>query len=169
MQAGAVKEKPAEFLAYINDVLYGQIKGSFVSALYGIIDLSGKTITYSNAGHPLPYLLDGDRVSHLSGTGNTALAIFPNAELSKFNKQYRTITCELPAGSRLLFFTDGFVEASPAGGGVSFEEAKMPDVLVRYRDFPCREFIENLHGQLIAHRGSDTFDDDICLICVDVE
>ncbi|TAL38580.1 MAG: hypothetical protein EPN93_04545 [Spirochaetes bacterium] len=169
MQAGAVREKPAEFLAYINDVLYGQIKGNFVSAFYGIIDLAGKTITYSNAGHPLPYLLTGDAVSQLSGTGNTALAIFPNAALLKFNKQYRTIKYDLPPGSKILFFTDGFVESSPTGGGVSFEEAKMPAVFMHNRNYPCREFIERLQRELIEYRGGDTFDDDICLICVDIE
>jgi two-component system, sensor histidine kinase LadS len=168
LQAGTVKQNPAEFLAHMNDLLHDQIRGSFVSAFYGIIDLKKKTITYSCAGHPLPYLLAGDGVSQLAGTGNTALAIFQNSALLKFNKQYRHNTTELPQGCKLLFYTDGFTESRPVGGGDFFEKTNLPEIFMRHRNSSCGDFIAGLQRELIDFRGGDTFDDDICLICVDV-
>ena len=43
------------------------------------------------------------------------------------------------------------------------------DILLALANQPCDEFIQGLYRELVRFRGNDTFDDDVCIICIDVE
>lgn len=169
LQAGKRKENPGDLLLYINDVLYNQTAGNYITAFYGIYDPHDRTLSYSGAGHPHPYLITGETVSKLQPGRSTALAIFSNDHLASLDKTYSNFSISLPEKSKLLFFTDGLIEArSIYARNACFEDSVMMAAVREYTDCPCDRFVEGLYGSLIRFRGLDSFEDDICMVCLDV-
>ena len=105
---------PNSMLEYLNRNLatwYSGLGGTFVTAFYGVYDPSGRTITYSSAGHNPPRLKrcqDGSMHS-LDGAGGLPLGIFADCDYEQTSQQLQT-------GDQIIFYTDGIVEArSPLG------------------------------------------------------
>ena len=73
-------------------------------------------------------------------------------------------------GAKLLFFTDGLTEAvSEYDPNRYFEHHLVNGLMQKYSEDSPKDFIFNIYGELIEFHGSDLFDDDICMICMDVE
>ena len=168
LQSGSKRENPSELLKYLNEVLYDNTAGNFITAFYGIYNPTKRTILYANAGHCYPYIIKNE-ISQLQGTNQTAISMFSNEILKKNNKFFTNHTKELPAKSKLLLYTDGLIEAKPIDGEEFFEDSKMFEIFLQNKDQPCKKFIENLYKELISFRKEENFEDDICLVCLDVE
>lgn len=168
LQAGARKNNPSELLLYINEILQNHIADRFITAFYGIYNKKSRTVTYSNAGHPQPYLINQSGITQLQGGKKTAIAMFPNNALAKTSHSFINYTEEIPSGSKLLMYTDGLTEARSSSDHGLFEYAGMFDVFREYAAGSSEEFIAGLHNALVQFRRSDSFDDDICLICLEV-
>jgi serine phosphatase RsbU (regulator of sigma subunit)/anti-sigma regulatory factor (Ser/Thr protein kinase) len=88
------------------DSLVRQLESSWFATLaYAVIEPDGKTLTLANAGHPAPLLVapEGEARFLEAGRGSPlGTAGSPDA--------FEEATHELPAGSRLFFYTDGLVE-----------------------------------------------------------
>lgn len=169
LQSGKRKENPAELLQYINDVLKNYTGGHFITAFYCIYNPETRELTYSNAGHYQPFIITEDHITQLQGGSNTAIAMFSNNFLMKHNKQYLNYTEKLPQKSKLLLFTDGLTEACSINDGDRyFEYANMLDIFKENLCLPCKQFTENLFNKLIEFRGTDSFEDDVCIVCLDV-
>jgi sigma-B regulation protein RsbU (phosphoserine phosphatase) len=78
--------------------------GKFVTFFYAILDVRNLSLHYENAGH-CPGLLQRQRGGSQSLAGDGAVL----GVLSDWN--YRAFTVSLQRGDKLLFFTDGIVEA----------------------------------------------------------
>jgi hypothetical protein len=96
---GCTLHSPAEMLAYLNHILYGQI-GGFVTCCAAVISRDGK-LTLANAGHPSPYR-NGEE---LATAGGLPLGIVAEGS-------YEETTYQLAPGDRLTFVSDGVVEAT---------------------------------------------------------
>lgn len=168
LQAGERLKDPAALLLYMNEVLQCQTAGNFVTSFYALFEPRSRTLVYSNAGHPQPYLINGERVTQLQGGKNTAIAIFPNNLLVKANKTFLNYRETLDPGAKLLLFTDGLVETRPVGGLQFFEYGPMKNVFSRHANVSCTAFLNAIMTALIDFRQTDSFDDDICMICLDV-
>lgn len=95
---------PAELLANLNQRLAGRAGGNLATAQAARI-WPGGAVELANAGHLAPYL-DG-RELEIAG----ALPLG-----AKSGTQYETAHFQLARGSRLIFFSDGVVEARNAHG-----------------------------------------------------
>ena len=95
--------------------------------------------------------------------------MFSNETLLKKNKLFTTHTLELPVGTKLLLFTDGLTEANSISRNESFEDSKMLEVFQQSYDLPGKKFIGNLYKELLTFREKETFDDDICMVCLDIK
>lgn len=168
LQTGSRLDNPSELLLYMNEVLENQTAGNFVTAFYGIYDPDTRILRYANAGHNQPYIIRQDRVSQLQGGKNTAIAMFPNNMLARANKKFDNNEDLMERGTKLLLYTDGLVEARPMDSDIFFEHADMEEVFRDNLSKPCGLFLENLMKELVAFRESENFDDDICLICMDI-
>ncbi len=104
---------PAELLAYVNRRLatdHPAWQGQFVTAFYGILDPAAGTLTYSNAGHPLPRVASTTQpVRAVEGGHGIPLGIDPSAP-------YELAEIGLAAGDSLVLYTDGLIEARNALG-----------------------------------------------------
>jgi serine phosphatase RsbU (regulator of sigma subunit) len=168
LQAQSLIHNPAELLLHINEVLQGQIANNFVTAFYGIYDPDNKSLLYSNAGHNQPYIITSDKVDQLQGGKNTAIAMFSNNMLAKVNKNFKNYEEKFKIGCKILFYTDGLVEARPVDEDIYFEYAHMNQIFMNNYNLPCDMFINSLMKELSTFRKSDNYEDDICLICLDV-
>ena len=104
--------EPDEILEHLNRRLIGRTQGGFSTATAAHIAADG-TARIANAGHLAPYL-DGREIE-LPG----ALPLGIDARV-----RYEAQALTLPAGSRLVFYSDGVVEAQNASGELlGFESA----------------------------------------------
>ena len=95
---------PAEALNQANDALCAQNpEGLFATVFIAVIRLSDRKMTYANAGHTRPVLLEKE-ASFLSPESGMALGLFEDAGI-------RDETCLLPPGGGILLYTDGVTEA----------------------------------------------------------
>lgn len=167
-QSGRRKENPAELMYYINEVLHNQTAENFITAFYGIFDPAARSILYSNAGHPNPFVITDRGINQLPKGNNTALALFSNEELEFNDKSYHNFEEIIQPDSKILFYTDGLTETCPVNGQAFFEDEMIENILVQSRILPARLFIDRLYSGLISFRGRDSFEDDVCMVCLDV-
>jgi predicted ester cyclase len=95
---------PGEVLAQVNETLLARIPPNmFVTCLYAILDPKSASLTYANAGHVLPYLRRSGDAKELRARG------MPLGLMSSMG--YEEMEIVLEAGDRVLFYSDGLVEA----------------------------------------------------------
>jgi serine phosphatase RsbU (regulator of sigma subunit) len=170
LQAGERKKNPSKLLLYLNEILMDQTAGNFITAFYGIFDRRDRTFLFSSAGHCPPFLIHGGNIEQIKGHKGIAIAIVDNNVLHERGKEYKNSKITLPLNSKLLLYTDGLVETRPFNdGGRYFEDDDMMAILRESENLRCGAFIDNLYSRLIQFRGGDSFEDDVCLICLDVQ
>lgn len=109
MQLAASYRSPKQLLIELNRMLFPSIgRHSFVTMIYGVIDIPARKFTFSRAGHnPLLKIgLNGD-YQFLTPPG-IGLGL-DTGEI--FEKQLAEITIDLKADETLVFYTDGITEA----------------------------------------------------------
>ena len=100
---------PGEVLAEANEILYPDIPPNmFVTCFYGVLDPSSDTFTYANSGHDLPYLHRKGEAEELRARG------MPLGLMSSMG--YEEMELVLEPGDRVLFYSDGLVEAHDPEG-----------------------------------------------------
>ncbi len=168
-QSRGILEHPARLLSYLNSVLINQTNESFITAFYGVYDQNECSLLYSNAGHNPPFLCLRDRVVELKvKQTQVPLAFVDNDELARRASAYRNHRVTLPRGSKLVLYTDGLVEVRQKDAEGLFFKDVINDKMLRLRDQHPRDFVANLFQELVSFREGEDFDDDICLICMDI-
>jgi sigma-B regulation protein RsbU (phosphoserine phosphatase) len=80
----------------------------YATFFYAIYDAGTRSLSYTNAGHPPPFLFRRDSLMRLEA-GGTVLGLFPAA-------QYQEERVQLEPGDLLLAYTDGLVEPENSYG-----------------------------------------------------
>jgi serine phosphatase RsbU (regulator of sigma subunit) len=168
-QSTPILKDPARLLSYLNSVLINQTNESFITAFYGVYDNAERTLTYSNAGHNPPFICLEDRILELQvNQKQVPIAFIDNEQMAQSNNAYRNYRVALPANSKLVLYTDGLVEVRKRGEEGIFFKDVIKDKMLELKGQHPREFVNKLYQELIAFREGEDFDDDICLICVDI-
>lgn len=143
---------PAEVCDRINKVLCNNIGADkFVTMFYGVLDGDCGKLTYCNAGHLEPVLVDAHRnKSSLSG-GGLVLGVVSDA-------MYENASVELPAGARLVLFTDGITEAERLDHE-EFGELRVAEIACRHVGSPGEELKAALLREVDGFCGSQLRDD----------
>ncbi len=96
--------EPGEVLTRANELLHPDIPPKmFVTCLYLVLNQKTGEISFSNAGHNLPYLQTSGRVNELVATG-MPLGLMPNMD-------YEQKKFTLHPGETLMLSSDGLIEA----------------------------------------------------------
>jgi hypothetical protein len=127
----------------------------FVTALFAELDPRG-WLQLVNCGHPPPFRLtpDGELRALATATCATPLGMHPGAKPSTF---------AVSAGDRLLFYTDGLLEARDRAGGYF----RLEDCVDTLRLPDLQAATDELLDRLLAHAGRK-LDDDVALLLVEV-
>src|SRR5262249_45899019 len=92
-------------MSKVNYLLWESIeRNQFVTAFYGILDATNRTLAYANAGHNPPLLIDADGNAHFEERGGVPLGMFRD---SRYYEYFVTID----RGQALVLYTDGVTEA----------------------------------------------------------
>lgn len=158
-------DHPSELLRHLNRTLYGQINNNFVTAFYGIYNISTRTFTYANAGHNAPFLFTGAGVNYLDCKYRTVpLAVLKNGETGcDFYDESISVT----PGETLLLYTDGLTEAVPLSGDpVQFGCGPLTALLNSLSGEQPDKLVEGIVSGLLNYRGKAVYEDDVCLVCL---
>lgn len=114
---------PREVLERLNRFLVEDFPPArFVTMVYAVFDPAKCTVTFANAGHLQPLLIQGGSARFLSTEEGMPLGlssgVFSEAEV------------ELPPGSRLVFYSDGITEAEDPDDA-EYGSQRMIDHLLR--------------------------------------
>lgn len=170
LQAGTDREDPCNLLTNLNELLLNQTGGHFVTAFYGIYSPDTRDFIFSNSGHNPPYIISQGCVKTIEGNKSIPLAIMNNASLAAGNKPRSNSSITLEKGSKILFYTDGLTEAvSKNNPKAFFEDILTGELLVKYSSLSPVEFIYSIYKELVQFHGSESFEDDVCMICMNVE
>lgn len=115
---------PSEALQNVNRHLLDMNEtGMFVTAIYGILDLTAHTFRYARAGHTLPMFISREGLASMAPrTVGQPLGLWPQAI---FDEHELT----LPPGFSVLLYTDGISEASNEHGEL-FGIERLCDVFI---------------------------------------
>jgi serine phosphatase RsbU (regulator of sigma subunit) len=146
-------------MSKVNYLLWESIeRNQFVTAFYGILDATNKTLSYSNAGHSPALLMKADGTTRLEERGGVPLGMFRD---SRYYEYFEAIE----PGEVFVLYTDGVTEAMNAAG----EEYGLGRLIVAVRecrDQPAREMIDFLHRDLTAWTEGQGASDDVTFFII---
>lgn len=143
----------AEVMAKANELIYlnRPSKKMFVTAFYAIYDARDRSMTFSNAGNPLPMETRGSSTGRLEAKG-VSLGMFPTMG-------YEENTGRLKDGELIVFYSDGAEDAiNPTSE--QFGEERLEQVVAANVHAPALQVeIAILDAIRRFAAGSDQFDD----------
>ena len=120
-----------------------------MTAFHAILDASNRTLSYSNAGHNPPFLMNAKGEVSFIEYGEQPLGMFPGTRYH----QYHLL---LEPGDIMVLYTDGVTEASDPDG-VEFGKDRLVQAVRDNCARPARELIASLEMAVLewtANRGA---------------
>ncbi|MFG1674081.1 PP2C family protein-serine/threonine phosphatase [Micromonospora sp. NPDC049282] len=129
---------------------HANVRGAYVTALLGRVDLPTGRCELLNAGHVPPMLVRDERVAPVELPGNFPLGMFPD-------ERYRSAEISLRPGDRLVVVTDGMRERNAA-------DLDLAAALLEIAHLHPREAVRALSDAVLAAAGPVLADDATMLI-----
>lgn len=105
----------SKVLTQINKLFYDNVeRGAFISMVYGVFDLTAKTLRMTRAGHN-PVLVWSHKKNKLDVIQPNGLALGLE-DGRKFAKTIQEVRIPFSKGDMFVFYTDGFTEAMSKSG-----------------------------------------------------
>ncbi len=151
---------PAECISYSNELLAQESANSmFVTAFYGIYNLTTGQVTYTNAGHNPPYLMKADgTILQLPFSSDLVVGAIDDFK-------YSEETLQLEHGDTLLLYTDGVTEAINSGDE-EFGEQRLQALLAQLTSNSSQDIIERIKACVSDFAGEAEQSDDITLLAI---
>lgn len=138
----------------------GNDAGLFVTAWMGVLELSGGTMTYVNAGHNPPLLKKADGpFEYLRERTGFVLAGMEDTS-------YRQNTISIRPGDRLLLYTDGVTEAMTPLQEL-YGEDRLRTFMNSHADSPAATVLRALRKDIDVFAGSAPQFDDSTMLLLD--
>ncbi|HLX12593.1 MAG TPA: PP2C family protein-serine/threonine phosphatase, partial [Bacteroidota bacterium] len=151
---------PTEFLAKAHAALSGTIdRRSFISVIYGALDLRNGSFTIARAGHCPMLFLKASGAIYIQPVG-VALGM---GSPSFFQKTLAQETIVLEEGDSVVLFTDGVTEARMEDGE-EFGYERLLEIGMNVRDRSAMEIREAIISAVDTHTEHHAPEDDLTLI-----
>jgi len=131
---------------------HANVRGAYLTAVLGRIDLPTGRCELLNAGHVAPLLVRDGRVTPVELPGNFPLGMLPD-------ERFRSGEITLLPGDRLVIVTDGVRERNAA-------DLDLPAALLGVRHLHPREAVRALSDAVLAAAGA-ALSDDATLLVID--
>ena len=146
-------------MAKVNYLLWESIeRNQFVTAFYGVLDASNRTLAYANAGHNWPILIDTDGTTRFIDRGGVPLGMFRD---TRYYEYYLAIE----PGQTLVLYTDGLTEANNANDE-EYGRERLAEKASEGRHLSARELITFIHEDVIAWTEGLGATDDITFFII---
>src|SRR6185503_143574 len=140
-------------MAKVNYLLWESIeRNQFITAFYGILDASNRTLSYSNAGHNPPLLIEAQGGTRFIERGELPLGMFRE---TRYHEYYHTFK----AGEILVLYTDGVTE-SLSPGGEEFGRERLAEAIKDAANLTARELVAHMQQQVLEWTDGAGSNDD---------
>jgi sigma-B regulation protein RsbU (phosphoserine phosphatase) len=149
--------KITRMIERLNHVIHQSgLSSRFISLFFGELERNGN-LSYINAGHPPPLLLDTRGVRELT-VGGMLLGPDPLAT-------YKMGFVHVDRGASLVAYSDGVLEREDANGEI-FGLERLREWLEASVTTPCEDAVADLLVRLLAFGGGVPFEDDVTVMLV---
>jgi sigma-B regulation protein RsbU (phosphoserine phosphatase) len=153
---GKLFESPGRILSMLNRHLYRSTQPEKYATLFlAHYDADRAQLTYSNAGHLPPFVLGRDGTVRRLDCGGTVVGLIDGM-------RYEEGHVAMESGDILIAYSDGITE--PENDFGEFGEARLLEVVQRYRDQPLHVISAQVMQALDAWIGAEEQPDDITLV-----
>ncbi len=150
---------PNVAMAKVNYLLWESIEEhQFVTAFYGMLDATNRTLAFVNAGHNPPLVLNPDGSPRFIERGGLPLGLFKDT-------RYYEYYLPIDAGQILVLYTDGATEAQ-SPGGEEYGRTRLVDAVRRCRDRRAREMIDFIYNDIFEWSGGRGATDDVTFVII---
>jgi sigma-B regulation protein RsbU (phosphoserine phosphatase) len=140
---------------------------AFTTLIYATIDAQTGQVRWFNMGHPSPFILRAKKNLaspfsgyFIEGPRNKALGWFQDPGLAE-------TVIRVSPGDRLVFFTDGFIEAKSLGGDI-FGEQRFAEVILRASTLPLSSLGDVVVGE-VERFAAGKLEDDLTMLIVEFQ
>ena len=153
-------DSAADMMSKLNDVLSDHNEANmFVTMWIGVLDFKENQLSYCNAGHNPPLLMQTDgSCRYVEAKACLPVGVLEGAE-------YNETVLRLENNQALLLYTDGVTEAENVSQE-QFGTQRMLDAFSQSAPYSVKTMIENLQQELLKFVGNVEQTDDITLLCV---
>ncbi|MBC7912100.1 MAG: SpoIIE family protein phosphatase [Pyrinomonadaceae bacterium] len=146
-------------MAKVNYLLWESIeRNQFVTAFYGVLDTSNRTLAYSNAGHNPALMMSADGSAHFIERGGLPLGMFRDT-------RYYEYYLSLEPGQVLVLYTDGVTEAANKSDE-EYGRERLEQRVREGRHLGARELIDFIQQDVLAFTEGRGADDDITFFVI---
>lgn len=150
--------QPADVIADLNRCFQGK-DDQYFTINYGYVDSRTQELTFSQAGHPSPVLIQRGKELAVLGDGGSPVGLLPDAE-------YETLRMPFCPGDRLVLYSDGVIECTNPQSD-HFGEERLLNYLRATRTQALPQMLAGLELEMERWRGHDEFDDDVSLLALE--
>ena len=155
----AHSDRPERIIAAMNESISDNNPDiMFITLFLGVMDLETGTITYCNAGHNPPILIQSGQAKMMNSAENLLLGVETNAE-------YTSQTLHLNSGDSLLLYTDGLTEAENVQKELFGEENALKTAN-KFGKLSADEQINAMHTAVKEFVGSAEQSDDLTMLAI---
>lgn len=152
---------PGELCDQLNKVMCGNTPlHKFITCFYSVLDVQTRKLTFSNAGHNPPLLVNSNGECIRLEDGGRVIGAF-------IESHYTEREISLHSGDKLVMFTDGLTEACHPSGE-EFGEERLRQCLLSYRGRSASELRKMILDEVTRFCGNK-FHDDAALITLIAE
>jgi len=152
--------QPARFMRRLNRMLVGLTAAhQFMSCVCGIFDLSDGTLTYCNAGHPVPIHLSEREINYLPSHG-LLLGVEESIE-------YEQAIISVKPNDVLIFYSDGISEALSKSNRL-FRHDGIAAAAQLHQSGSPEEIVDSIWNRMLAHQSGHAESDDATLLAIKI-
>jgi len=164
-----VAADPGKFLAEINRSLHAILRRTkepfLATAFYMVADVALAELRFASAGHPSPFHLQRkagvvEPLKISDPRHGPALGLFEKSS-------YPACRTSLAAGDLVLLFTDGLFEATNREGE-EYGQERLLELVRKSLHHPTESLLHNMLAEVQKFCGTSDFNDDVCLVGMDV-
>ena len=158
---------PAEITQYLNKVINLSNNKILLTAFVSVYNVKTREYSYTNASHL--EVLKVPKKEEITKADITPLLDAKGPRLGESNdSSYSYETIKLQPGELLIYMTDGITEAENSEGK-QWGLRKLLKILMTYGQNTSKQIRDTIVSVVYEHRGHDSFDDDLTLICLEVK
>ncbi|HEX7317957.1 MAG TPA: GAF domain-containing SpoIIE family protein phosphatase [Pyrinomonadaceae bacterium] len=149
---------PNVAMAKVNYLLWESIEQhQFVTAFYGMLDATNRTLAFVNAGHNPLLVLNPDGPRFIE-RGGLPLGLFKDT-------RYYEYYLPIDSGQILVLYTDGATEAQ-SPHGEEYTRTRLVEAVRRSRDLSARKMIDYIYNDIFEWTGGRGSGDDVTFVII---
>jgi serine phosphatase RsbU (regulator of sigma subunit) len=157
-------DSPQDLLKKANRLFFDNArKGTFISLIYGIIDLEEQTFVFARAGHN-PILYMKHKTGEVKQLQPNGLGIGLTREIA-FDKNIKEVKLNLAEGDFLVLYTDGIIEALNEAHKF-YGDNRLTKLLKDQKENSSQEILDHITKDVTRFIGTAKQHDDMTVMVI---